>query len=98
MTMVTEAASLDSLAGFASRAGGAPVHCGTPMEFVRQSLGKSNEFVVNYTFESGPRPVQLPPVWRCACGFQLDAQASRPVGSLAVGSASARPPMGLPSQ
>lgn len=98
MTPVTERASTDSRFAIADRARRAPIHCGMPMEFAHPTLGKRSELVVGYTFERPEAPVTLPPVWRCACGFQLDAQPSRPVGSLAVGSANAKPPMGLPSQ
>jgi len=41
------------------------------MELVIPAVGPA---AVGYTF--GPDdggPVQLPPVWRCGCGFQLDA-------------------------
>ena len=31
---------------------------------------------VDYTFEPEEGPVRLPPVWRCSCGFQLDAWAT----------------------
>lgn len=49
---------------------GTPGHCGVPMELETPALGAA----VGYTFEPDDRPViQLPPVWRCSCGFQLDA-------------------------
>ncbi|WP_285249633.1 hypothetical protein [Pseudarthrobacter sp. fls2-241-R2A-168] len=63
-----------SLNGFPTTdgpAGLAAVHCGTSMELVTPAVGPA---AVGYTF--GPDdggPVQLPPVWRCGCGFQLDA-------------------------
>lgn len=98
MIPVTERASMDSRFAFPNRAGRAPIHCGMSMEFGRPSLRQGSGMFVDYTFEQEQPPVALPPVWRCACGFQLDAQDSRPVGSFATGSASARPPMGLPSQ
>lgn len=47
-----------------------PVHCATEMEMVIPAVGAS---AVGYTFEASDGPVQLPPVWRCGCGFQLDA-------------------------
>ena len=41
------------------------------MELVTPALGGAG---VLYTFEpDGPGAVELPPVWRCRCGFQLDA-------------------------
>lgn len=49
---------------------GAPVHCGTPMELVTPAVGPT---AVGYSFEPANRPEELPPVWRCGCGFQLDA-------------------------
>lgn len=54
-------------------AGGAErlVHCGTPMELVTPAVRRA---VMGYTFgPDEPGPVQLLPVWRCQCGFQLDA-------------------------
>lgn len=47
------------------------MHCGMPMELVTPALGGA---AVVHTFEpEGPGAVELPPVWRCRCGFQLDA-------------------------
>jgi hypothetical protein len=41
------------------------------MELVTPAVGP---VAVGYTFEpDDDGPVQLPPVWRCGCGFQLDA-------------------------
>jgi len=54
-------------------AGGAEhtVHCGTPMELVTPAVGRA---AMGYSFDpDGFMPVKLPPVWRCQCGFQLDA-------------------------
>jgi hypothetical protein len=49
----------------------AAVHCGTAMGLVTPAVGPA---AVGYTFvPEGGAPVLLPPVWRCACGFQLDA-------------------------
>ena len=76
----TELGSPDVLAGRTSLNGFGPdpepdgltaVHCGTAMELVTPAVGP---VAVGYTF--GPDdagPVLLPPVWRCGCGFQLDA-------------------------
>jgi hypothetical protein len=49
-----------------------PVHCATEMEMVIPAVGST----VGYTFEPEGGPVRLPPVWRCSCGFQLDAWAT----------------------
>ena len=47
------------------------LHCGTPMELVTPAVGPAD---AGYTFEpEGAGPIELPPVWRCRCGFQLDA-------------------------
>lgn len=47
------------------------IHCGTPMV-----LFTPRATSVTYTFSSTASVDhgQLPPVWRCSCGFQLDAQ------------------------
>ena len=58
---------------------GGPVHCGTTMELVTPAVGP---VAVGYTFEpDDDGPVQLPPVWRCGCGFQLDAWIPSPYAS-----------------
>lgn len=55
---------------------GAAVHCGTPMDLVTPAVGPA---AVGYTFEpEDGGSVQLPPVWRCGCGFQLDAWVRSP--------------------
>lgn len=54
---------------------GPAVHCGTAMELVTPALGPA---AVAYTFAPDGGPVQLPPVWRCGCGFQLDAWIQSP--------------------
>lgn len=47
------------------------VHCGSAMELVTPAVGPA---AVGCTFESEDGgPAHLPPVWRCGCGFQLDA-------------------------
>ena len=45
---------------------GAPTHCGVAMEW------KTPDQVAMsvYSFDTGAE--ELPPVWRCSCGFQLD--------------------------
>jgi hypothetical protein len=47
------------------------------MELVTPAVGPA---AVDYTFgpDDDGGPVQLPPVWRCACGFQLDAWIHSP--------------------
>ena len=58
---------------------GAPLHCGTTTELVTPAVGP---VAVGYTFEpDNGGPVQLPPVWRCGCGFQLDAWIRSPYAS-----------------
>jgi hypothetical protein len=76
----TELGSPDVLAGRASLngvrpdpepAGIAAVHCGATMQLVTPAVGTA---AVGYTFEPDDGgPLHLPPVWRCGCGFQLDA-------------------------
>ena len=46
----------------------APSHCGSAMEWTAPSL----DAVSVRTFDAGFASAGLPPVWRCACGFQLD--------------------------
>lgn len=46
----------------------APNHCGSPMEWTAPALGAMSV----HTFDTGFASAGLPPVWRCACGFQLD--------------------------
>lgn len=63
--------TLDPLLPLYGAAEAEPVHCGTGMELVTPAVGRG---LVGYTFEPDDAgPVQLPPVWRCGCGFQLDA-------------------------
>ena len=46
------------------------------MDLVTPAVGPA---AVGYSFEpEGGGPVQLPPVWRCGCGFQLDAWIRSP--------------------
>jgi hypothetical protein len=55
---------------------GLAVHCGAPMDLVTPAVGPA---AVGYSFEpEDGAPVQLPPVWRCGCGFQLDAWVRSP--------------------
>jgi hypothetical protein len=68
-----EAVTLDSASVPAAGLGDWPVHCATEMEIVVPAVGGTT---VDYTFEPEEGPVRLPPVWRCSCGFQLDAWAT----------------------
>ncbi|AUZ36331.1 hypothetical protein C3B78_19055 [Arthrobacter sp. PGP41] len=83
----TELLPLESLACSASFNASPPqdgavsspaVHCGSAMELVTPAVGPA---AVGYTFEpENGGPVHLPPVWRCGCGFQLDAWIESPYG------------------
>lgn len=55
----------------------APVHCGTPMEW--KTPASANMYV--YSFAPADAAAELPPLWRCGCGFQLDGIV-RPSGIL----------------
>lgn len=62
--------------GQAAGKAGAAIHCGSVMDLVTPAVGPSG---VGYTFEpEDSGPVELPPVWRCGCGFQLDAWIRSP--------------------
>lgn len=55
---------------------GAAFHCGAAMDLGTPAVGPA---AVGYSFEpEDGAPVQLPPVWRCGCGFQLDAWIRSP--------------------
>jgi hypothetical protein len=51
--------------------GQAPVHCSGPMELRAFVPGQSTAI---HTYDTGRDTAAFPPVWRCHCGFQLDAQ------------------------
>jgi hypothetical protein len=51
--------------------GHVPLHCGTPMEWSEFVPAQS---MVLHTFDTEREASTYPPVWRCGCGFQLDAQ------------------------
>lgn len=53
-----------------------PFHCETLMELVTPAVGPLS---TGYTFGPPVEPIRLPPVWRCGCGFQLDAWDSSPL-------------------
>jgi len=46
----------------------APSHCGTPMKWTAPALDAMSA----YSFDAGTGAAELPPLWRCSCGFQLD--------------------------
>jgi hypothetical protein len=61
-----------TLDGMTAPQDGAAIHCGTPMQLVTPAVGWES---ASYTFapaDCGGTEL-LPPVWRCGCGFQLDA-------------------------
>lgn len=62
----------ESIVGAGGSVAGAevPVHCGSPMELGTPTAGR---LATGYSFDPPVEPVRLPPVWRCGCGFQLDA-------------------------
>ena len=66
-----------TLDGTAAPQGGSAVHCGTPMQLVTPAVGWES---ASYTFAPAHRlgTELLPPVWRCGCGFQLDAWSADP--------------------
>jgi hypothetical protein len=72
--------------GFVVEGPYAPVHCGSLMALVTPAVGPLS---AGYSFAPPAEPVRLPPVWRCGCGFQLDAAAGGkrredPLASLSV--------------
>ena len=46
----------------------APVHCGMLMEWKSPAWAALSV----YSFTPADAPPELPPLWRCGCGFQLD--------------------------
>lgn len=79
LSACTNRLSLDPARQVKSEWHGAPLHCGTTMELVTPAAGP---VAIGYTFEPDDGcPVQLPPVWRCGCGFQLDAWIRSPYAS-----------------
>ena len=45
-----------------------PVHCGMPMEW----KAPAPALMSVYSFAQADVSAELPPLWRCGCGFQLD--------------------------
>ncbi|MDN4643728.1 hypothetical protein [Arthrobacter sp. PsM3] len=48
----------------------APSHCGMAMEW--KAPASATKSVYSYSFAPADAAAELPPVWRCGCGFQLD--------------------------
>ena len=46
----------------------APSHCGMPMEWKAPAPATMSV----YSFAPADAAAELPPLWRCGCGFQLD--------------------------
>lgn len=46
----------------------APSHCGMPMEWKAPAPATMSV----HSFAPADAAPELPPLWRCACGFQLD--------------------------
>jgi len=60
-------AGLSAVPGAAVQSVAAPSHCGAPMEWKAPAPVAMSA----YTFDAGVAE-DLPPLWRCRCGFQLD--------------------------
>ena len=52
----------------------APVHCGLPMEWKLPAAATMSV----YSFAPADAAAELPPLWRCGCGFQLDGMVPTP--------------------
>lgn len=57
-------------AGFPGLASGAPRHCGVPMEWKAPAAVAMAGISLTVPGASA----ELPPLWRCECGFQLDGK------------------------
>ncbi|RAX14946.1 hypothetical protein DC347_19760 [Pseudarthrobacter sp. AG30] len=81
-----------SLDGNSAPQGKSAIHCGTAMQLVTPAVGSEG---ASYTFApADSNSIELPPVWRCGCGFQLDAwpaggDRKRSAGASRQGSSSA---------
>ena len=60
-------AGLTVVPGAAVQSVAAPSHCGAPMEW----KAPAPVVMSAYSFDTGAAE-ELPPLWRCRCGFQLD--------------------------
>jgi len=49
---------------------GAPFHCGAAMEWTTPTSGPA-EYA--YSYDAAEATAELPALWRCSCGFQLDS-------------------------
>lgn len=87
MVTFAEFSPSNSFAGMPTTDDSHAMHCGEPMELVVPAVGLQ---AVEYSFEPEEgEPVHLPPVWRCNCGFQLDALAGAMAPEALVEAASA---------
>lgn len=53
-------------------AGYPPKHCGVAMEWSKPAAHSMSA----YSYDAGEALVDLPELWRCRCGFQLDSWAN----------------------
>lgn len=70
-TAVAEAAPP---AAHAAQALAVPVHCGMPMEW----KAPAPALMSFYSFAPADACAELPPLWRCGCGFQVDGIGQAP--------------------
>ncbi|MBP1134178.1 hypothetical protein JOE31_000410 [Arthrobacter sp. PvP023] len=52
-------------------AGYPPKHCGVAMEWSTPAAQTMSAY--SYSYDAGEALADLPEVWRCRCGFQLDS-------------------------
>jgi hypothetical protein len=57
-----------------AQAPAAPSHCGMPMEWKAPAPATMSV----YSFAPADAAAELPPLWRCGCGFQLDGIVHTP--------------------
>ncbi|MDQ0848121.1 hypothetical protein QFZ65_000059 [Arthrobacter sp. B3I9] len=62
-----------ALTALTAPAQAAPSHCGAPMEW------RTPAPVALSVYSFDTRAAELPPVWCCRCGFQLDGVVRTPV-------------------
>lgn len=72
MVTFAEFSPSNSFSGVPTTDDSPAMHCGVPMELVVPAVGP--QAVESFEPEEDAA-VRLPPVWRCNCGFQLDAVA-----------------------
>lgn len=68
MSRGTSVESAAAAGGPAVQALAAPIHCGVPMEW----KAPAPALMAMYSFAPAGAEAELPPLWRCGCGFQLD--------------------------